>query len=216
MGSTVCWRAVVAERAFDASPVSDRLATGFAKLGLALKNELGQLSRVWGVSPTQAQILLSVANRPRRASELAEELGVGIATVSESAAAAEAKGLIVRRTDPADARAVLFEATSAGRKAAAELAGWPDFLAQAIDSLPIEDQERLLCITIRLIRRLQVEGRIPVARMCVTCVYFRPNVHSNPARPHHCAFVDAAFGDAELRIDCDDYRAHNGTVPVPD
>ncbi|MFQ5523385.1 MAG: MarR family winged helix-turn-helix transcriptional regulator [Acidimicrobiia bacterium] len=172
--------------------------------GSGLEKRAGQRSRAGGVSSTQAQILLAVATGPRRATELAEELGVGIATVSEFTAAAEAKGLIVRRTDPGDGRAVLFEATPDGRRAVAHLAGWPDFLAGAVDSLPIADQEALLRTTMSLIRQLQTEGRIPVARMCVTCVYFRPNVHSDPARPHRRAFVDAPFGDADLRIECGD------------
>jgi hypothetical protein len=42
--------------------------------------------------------------------------------------------------------------------------------------------------------------------MCATCVFFRPDVHDDPERPHHCAFVDAPFGDRQLRLDCDDYR----------
>lgn len=200
----------------DPGPLSTRLATGLAKLGLALRNELGQRSRAEGISPTQAQIVLAVATRPRRATQLAEELGVGIATISESAATAEAKGLITRRVDPGDGRVVLFEATQAGREAAAELAGWPDFLARAVDLLPTEDQEALLRTTIHLIRQLQTEGRIPVARMCVTCVYFRPNVHPDPTRPHHCTFVDAPFGDADLRIDCGDHQSAKEAISVPD
>jgi hypothetical protein len=43
--------------------------------------------------------------------------------------------------------------------------------------------------------------------MCVTCRYFRPHVHSDPERPHHCAFVDAPFGDRALRLDCRDHEA---------
>jgi len=41
--------------------------------------------------------------------------------------------------------------------------------------------------------------------MCVTCRYFRPNAHDDPERPHHCAFVEAAFGDRNLRVDCLDH-----------
>jgi len=38
-----------------------------------------------------------------------------------------------------------------------------------------------------------------------TCQHFRPNVHADPAAPHHCAFVDAAFGDGAQMIDCPDH-----------
>jgi hypothetical protein len=42
--------------------------------------------------------------------------------------------------------------------------------------------------------------------MCVFCTYFRPNVHKSATAPHHCAYIDKAFGDAELRVDCPDYE----------
>jgi hypothetical protein len=58
---------------------------------------------------------------------------------------------------------------------------------------------------VTMIRTLQVRGRIPVARMCVSCRFFRPYRHDHPTTPHHCAFVDAPFGDGELRLDCPDH-----------
>jgi hypothetical protein len=57
-----------------------------------------------------------------------------------------------------------------------------------------------------MIGALQQRGEIPVSRMCPTCRFFRPHVHDDPVRPHHCAFVDAPFGDAQLRIECDDHE----------
>lgn len=48
-------------------------------------------------------------------------------------------------------------------------------------------------------------GAYSRARMCVTCTDFRPDVNDDPVRPHHCAFVDAAFGDGETRVDCADF-----------
>ena len=56
-----------------------------------------------------------------------------------------------------------------------------------------------------MIRTLQLNGEIPVSRMCLTCVHFRPNVHTG-AEPHHCAFVDAAFGARHLRLECGDHQ----------
>ena len=58
-----------------------------------------------------------------------------------------------------------------------------------------------------MIRTLQTRGRIPVARMCVSCRFFQPFRHDHPTTPHHCAFVDAPFGDGELRLGCPDHAA---------
>jgi hypothetical protein len=43
--------------------------------------------------------------------------------------------------------------------------------------------------------------------MCVYCRFFRPYAHpDDPEQPHHCAFVNAPFGDRALRVDCPEYE----------
>ena len=56
-----------------------------------------------------------------------------------------------------------------------------------------------------MIRALQLEGEIPVARIFVSCQHFSPNAHPNSAASHHCQFLDAPLADQVLRIDCPDY-----------
>jgi hypothetical protein len=95
----------------------------------------------------------------------------------------------------------------AGRREADRVAGWSDFLLAAVDELTPGEQEVFLRGLVKLIRSVQCRGDIPVSRMCVTCRFFQPQVHADPALPHHCAFVDAPFGDRQLRLDCADYEA---------
>jgi hypothetical protein len=64
----------------------------------------------------------------------------------------------------------------------------------------------MLVALTKLIRELQQQRRISVARMCVTCSYFRPNVHHGAA-PHHCDFIGKPISDRDLRIDCAEYVA---------
>ncbi|MGA7385021.1 MAG: hypothetical protein WBW81_10175 [Methylocella sp.] len=68
------------------------------------------------------------------------------------------------------------------------------------------EQASLLKTLIKLIRSLQLRNAIPPQRMCVTCKYFRPNAHPEGAEPHHCAFVDAPFGNRALRLDCGEHE----------
>ena len=58
---------------------------------------------------------------------------------------------------------------------------------------------------VTMIKRLQDAGAIPIQRMCVSCRHFRPYAHADAAKPHHCAFVNAAFGQRDLRIECRDH-----------
>ena len=135
------------------------------------------------------------------------QLAVSAATTSDSVGALVRKGLVAKAALAGDGRAVVVRLTPAGAREAAAAAAWPDFLLEAVDELSGEEQAAFLRGLVTMIRTLQVKGRIPVARMCVSCTFFRPFRHDDPVRPHHCAFVDAAFGDGQLRLDCADHAA---------
>jgi len=183
------------------------LATGLAKLGLALRHEAWLRGAERGLSPTQAQLLVALERRPgRRLGELAAELGLGEATLSEAVRALVEKRLVKKARARDDARALALEPTAAGRREAARAREWPDHFLAALDGLAPDEQGVLLRSLTKIIRTLQEEGRIPVARMCASCRYFRPHAHADAARPHHCAFVDAAFGERELRLECGDHE----------
>jgi DNA-binding MarR family transcriptional regulator len=186
---------------------ADSALTAIAKLGLVLRHHAWQRRRHDGLTPTQAQALATLAARgAHRVGELARTLGVTQPTASDAVAALVRKGLVARERDSADGRAARLTATSAGTQRAAESAEWPDALLAAVDALSAEDQASLLRGLSAVIRELQQRGEIPVQRMCVTCRYFRPQVHAEAERPHHCAFVDAPFGDRALRFDCADHE----------
>lgn len=188
------------------------IATGLAKIGLFLRAETWRQADAAALSPTQAQILAHLTQRgPTRVTALAEALGVTQPTASDAAGALLRKGHVVKVADPDDARASLLHPTPSGRRAAAETAVWPDALLGAIDMLGTDERAVFLKALVKMIRELQVRGAIPVQRMCATCRFFRPNVHDDPAAPHHCAFVDAAFGDASLRLDCGEHEPASKT-----
>lgn len=197
------------EAGSDPGPLPERLAVGLAKVALAARHRHRELAAAHGLSATQAQLLVLLRGERAgvRLSTLAERLRVTLPTVSESVAALEAKGLVERRPDPEDGRAARIRLTRRGQRTADRVATWTDELVGVVELLDGERQQQLLDILVRIIKGLQEQGRIPIARMCVSCVYFRPYAHSDPARPHHCAFVDAPFGAGELRVECEDFAA---------
>jgi DNA-binding MarR family transcriptional regulator len=186
-------------------PVGHHVITGLAKIGLALKSRFWREGERFGLTPTQAQVLGLVRARmprPIRLSLVAEDLQVTPATASDAVSALVRKGLLTKGRAPDDARAVALRLTSDGEAAADSIAAWPDFLLRAVDTLDEDEQAVFLRGLIKMIRELQERGDIPIARMCVTCRFFRPNVHDDPRAPHHCGLVDAPMGDRHLRIDC--------------
>ncbi len=189
-----------------AGPLPDRLVHALARLASALRYGVRRQAAARGLTPIQSEILLWLRSHPGAAlTDVARGLAVTAATVSDAVDALEAKKLVRKRRDPQDARALRLALTARGSREARRAAGWLDSLIPAVSSLDAESQLTLLSALIRLIKALQDLGRIPVTRMCVTCAYFRPYVHPDAARPHHCDLVNAAFGDRLLRIDCPDH-----------
>jgi len=202
-------------------PLDRRVTVGLAKIGIALKQQAWAEAGERGLNPTQGQVLALLRANPGglRLGALAEQLGVTAATTSDSVTALQRKGLVSKEPIAGDGRGVVVRLTPTGNREAAAAAAWPDFLLEAVGELSAAEQAAFLRAVVTMIRTLQEKGRIPVARMCVSCRFFRPFTHDDPVRPHHCAFVDAPFGDGELRLDCPDHQtapadqaAHNWQV----
>lgn len=185
-------------------PLPRRISTGLAKIGMALRSKAWRGAGPARLTPTQGQALLLLrgAAQPLRLDDVADGLGVTAPTASDAVAALVAKGLVGRARAADDHRAVALKPTPEGIALADQVADWPDFLSRALNTLDASEQTAFLRSLMKIIRGLQEAGDIPVQRMCVTCRYFRPNVHADRDRPHHCAFVDAPFGDPQLRLDC--------------
>jgi DNA-binding MarR family transcriptional regulator len=190
-------------------PLAQRVTTGLAKVGIALKQQAWAEAGGRGLTPTQGQALALLRANPAglRLGALARQLGVTQPTASDSVAALHRKGLVAKVPLAGDGRAVVVRLTPSGIREAAAAAAWPDFLLEAVGELSAAEQAAFLRGLVTMVRTLQERGRIPVARMCVSCTFFRPFRHDDRARPHHCAFVDAPFGDGELRLDCPDHAA---------
>ncbi|HRQ72748.1 MAG TPA: MarR family winged helix-turn-helix transcriptional regulator [Phycisphaerales bacterium] len=191
------------------SPPDQRIPAGLARIGLVLRHHAWAAAGERGLTPTQSQLLAFLDARHRDGlpvSTLAAELALSQPTVSDAVAALDRKGLVARSRSGDDGRVVLVRLTARGRREAGHASRWPDFLLRAIDSLDADERAAFLRGLVKMIHSLQEDGQIPVSRMCPSCDYFRPHAHTDRERPHHCAYVDAPIGDADLRIDCGDHR----------
>ncbi|GFO82531.1 MAG: MarR family transcriptional regulator [Methyloceanibacter sp.] len=187
--------------------VEGQVIAGLSKLSQFLRTAQWRSGSEAGLTPTQMQLLRELAAKgPMRIGALAEAIGVAQPTATDAFEALRRKELVEKKSDPCDGRAVAAAITRRGRTMLGNSGGWADGLTAAIGGLDQTDQSSLLRGLTKIIRGLQVQRAIPVQRMCVTCRFFQPNVHDDPAAPHHCAFVDAAFGDASLRLDCGEHE----------
>ena len=199
---------MTASMKIDQDSLPDRLVTGLSKIGLAMKSRAWRRKGRQGIGPLQIQVLTFLRSRPNQSatvSTIARELSVKLPTASEVIRTLEHKRLVRRRRREIDNRVVTVHLTSLGAKAGHVENRWPEILASATENLSMQEQVSLLTALVKLIRALQLQGEIPVARMCISCEHFRQHVHAESDQPHHCAFYNVAFGDQAFRLDCPEY-----------
>ncbi len=183
-----------------------RLVAALERVGQALRVQMWDKAKRHGLSPTQMQVLLRLAADPparRRIGVLAGELDVTHPTVSDAVAALRHKGL-VDRAGPS--RNAVLELSDSGRALADELADWNRRTRQQLAGVSAGDKQTVLQALLDLIAGLQRSGAITIARMCVTCHFFRRDAHPGTDRPHHCALMDVPIGVGELRVDCAEHE----------
>jgi DNA-binding MarR family transcriptional regulator len=196
------------------NPTEQSILIGLSKVSLALKSQSWQDAGIHGVSPTQSQILALLqakGSEGMRLSEVAAGLAVTPATASDAVRVLDQKGLVQKKRSTQDARAISIVLTPAGQQLAAQTSCWSDLLLGAVDELSEPEQTVFLGGLTKMIRKLQESGQIPIAKMCVTCRFFQQNLYPDGDKPHHCDFVDAPFGDRDLRIECPDQIAVSTT-----
>jgi DNA-binding MarR family transcriptional regulator len=194
----------------DRLPIPVQLAAGFEKIGLALKSRTWRREGQAGLGPLQRQVLTLLRSKPDQSAQvsaIAQELVVRLPTASEAVATLERKRLVKRYRSHRDGRIVNVELTPRGARACAPAVGIPNQLAAATSALSSVEQVALLKGLMKVIRTLQQQGEISVARMCVSCRFFRPHQHDDAAQPHHCDYVNAPIGDHNLRLDCLEYES---------
>ena len=189
-----------------------RIHEGLERIATALRADDWVGARAAGVNPTQFAIMASLEGRADGLSvrDIALQLGVSQPSATDSIAALERKGYLYKAPAPGDRRSSRVILTEHGQTSLAAAHATRSVAEAAAGALDPSQQEDLLVSLVTMIRHLQETGIIPIQRMCFSCRFFRPYAHQDAAQPHHCTFVDAAFGQQDLRVDC---REHETADP---
>lgn len=189
--------------------VDDKLVAALERLSQVFGVLLREKAKEHGLSPIQARFLVYLLHHDvelRRVGSLAREFDLTPATVSDAVATLEGKGFVDREPWPEDRRVVTLRLTPEGEGLANELSAWANPVRDHLDRFAPEEREIVMRFLIELIGSLQRSGIITVARMCVTCRFFRRDLHPGADRPHHCALLDVPLGAPDLRVDCPEHE----------
>jgi DNA-binding MarR family transcriptional regulator len=190
--------------------LDSRIVAATERLSVAHDGLLRSAARAEGLSPLQARLLVLLHQRGRdapRAGALARAFDVTPPTVSDAAATLAGKGLVRRAAGAGDGRAVALRLTPAGRAVARRVLAWADPARAGLAALPRAGKLATLGVLTSWIASLQADGLVSVARMCVTCRFFRRDVHPGARAPHHCTLLDRPLAEADLRVDCPEHAA---------
>jgi len=193
-----------------AQQLTRRLRDGLDRICAVMRADEWTIAGTAGLNPTQLHALTFIAGRAAkgaRVGAVASQLGVTQPTATDSIAALVRKGLLTKKADPQDPRAVSVRITPSGRDVVRGVGLAITATERALETLSHDEQAELLRAIVKTIRALQVAGAIAPQRLCVTCKYFRAHVHADRSNPHHCDYVDKAFGVGSLQIDCPEHES---------
>jgi DNA-binding MarR family transcriptional regulator len=189
--------------------VDAKIVAALERLSQVFRVRLREEALGRDISPTQAQFLIYLLHHDvelRRVSQLAREFDLTQATVSEAVASLQTKELVQREEWPEDRRVVTLRLTPNGKNLATNLSRWADPIKEHLERFSPDEREAVMRFLIALIGSLQTSGVITVARMCVTCKFFRQDIHPGDPSPHHCGLLDVPLGRADLRVDCPEHE----------
>jgi DNA-binding MarR family transcriptional regulator len=190
-----------------AQDLDRKLAAALERVGQAVRVQLWDQAKAHRLTPTQLQVLLRLLYAPdqrRRVGILAAELDLTQPTISDAVAVLHRKGLIEREQFGPNPRSTVLSLSARGVELAQTLETWDVRMRNVVAALPDIQKEEALRLLLDMIAGLQREGVITVARMCVTCRFFRKDAHA-PGQ-HHCALLDLPLAPSDLRVDCPEHE----------
>lgn len=131
----------------------ETLAEAFWTVARALRHQFVRTLAPWDVSPSQSRALgVLLREGAIRLSDLSEHLRIAPRSATEVVDALEERGLVMRRPDPHDRRAVLVEPTEEGSRVGTAIRAARAAEAEAFfDVLSAAEQDKLA----RILRRLR-------------------------------------------------------------
>ncbi len=135
----------------------DGPASGLIRLAFLVESLYAAVGHDCELTPTQAQMLCLLRTEPRGMAELCRVLGVERSSMTGLVDRAERSGLVERRPDPDDRRAVRVALTPAGDAAARRFHDeLTDRLTRLLGDLPESEQTRFHRTITRIVTAAQV------------------------------------------------------------
>jgi DNA-binding MarR family transcriptional regulator len=184
---------------------SDRLVAAVEKIAQVRRALVQEIATDHGLSPLQVEVVRLLAASPppaHRSTDLAVELAVSTATLTDALQALRRKGLIRDKPDPEDGRRKTLQLGPRGRSVALAIQTRITPFVNAANSLSEPVVSDAVVALLQVIRRLYDEGVVSTDRSCATCAHRRM-----AGGPHgSCALLGISLTPTTLRVRCADHQ----------
>ncbi|MDW3195183.1 MAG: MarR family transcriptional regulator [Cytophagales bacterium] len=181
-----------------------KIVVALERIAEAFRVLLWQETKKTGLSPIQLQLLIFLLHHPEQTttpSYLATEFNLTKATITDSLRMLLKKDLIVKHTDPSDARSYSIQLTTAGKTIGESATQFSNQLLGSLEGLSASSKGNLLEGLLHMIGQLNDQSVISLQRMCKNCRFLE-----NKDGGHYCSFLEQPLAPAELRIDCSEFE----------
>jgi DNA-binding MarR family transcriptional regulator len=185
--------------------LESRIIAALERISQAFRILSWQESKQHGLTPVQIQALIFLLfhkEEERTLSDMACELGVTKATLSEVITTLEQKELVSRKVSSDDARSFILHLTSQGRMLATKTSLLSTVLREPVMKFTSAEKENLLNSLLAIIRYLNEKGIITRQRMCFSCRFFEWH-RSGGA---FCHLMQKPLKKTDLRLNCPEHE----------
>jgi DNA-binding MarR family transcriptional regulator len=183
----------------------NRLLAAVERIAAARRALLQDIATRHGLSPLQVEVIRMLANDPppeHRSTDLASELSVSTATVTDALQALRRKELVRDKPDPDDARRKILALTTKGRTVARTIARELEPFTTAATNLDNAAQLNAVVALLDVIGQLRAAGVVTIDRSCATCAHRR-----TAGGPHgSCSLLGVVLTPLTLRVRCAEHE----------
>lgn len=182
-----------------------KIVDGLERIADIIKYATWQICEPLKLSPIQIKILNHILEKEKsdiKISSLAEEFLVSKPTITDSVKALQRRELVTVKKDSIDKRCSFISLSAMGKIVAKSVSENNQMLLKTIQDLNSSQKESFFITLINVIHSLQIQGFIPLQRMCFSCKY-----HSLNAERHYCSLLEKELKVKELKISCPEHQA---------
>ena len=185
--------------------LESKIVNGLERISEAIKASLWEKAKLYGISPTQIQILIFINTHKTEicnVSYMAKEFNITKATISDAVRVLLNKKFLEKDLSPMDKRRYNLILTTLGNDLVGKLSEYVTPFREALSVFELENLNTVFDTLTKLIYQLNQLDIIQVQRTCFNCKHYT----GNRTDSHYCNLLSSKLKNQEIRLDCNEFE----------